>query len=156
MRSLERNESHNRRSFYLIRTRHNRRFGNSTVRHQRALDFRCSESVATYIDNIVDTAHYPEIAVFVAPRAVTREVNALDLRPVLLFVALVVTPNRSEHRRPRTFNHEVATLSCRLRLSVSGHDVGVDAGERLCRGPGFGWRGTGNRSDRDCARLGLP
>src|SRR5262249_19656955 len=112
--------------------------------------------MAAYINNIVDPAHNPEIALLVATRAVAREVNPVDLRPILLFVTLVVTPDGPEHRWPRPLDDEIAALVCGNGLSGARHYIGVDTRERFCSGAGFGGRGAGNRSDHDCAGLSLP
>src|SRR5678815_1418044 len=93
MRSFERHEGHHRRPLHIVRARDDRSLRDCRVRHKRALNLRRSESMSAYINNIIDPAHYPKIAVPVAARAVAREIDAFNLRPVLLFVSLVVTPN---------------------------------------------------------------
>ena len=70
-------------------------FGDCAVRHECALNLSRSESMSAYINNIIDPAHYPEITVRVAPRTIAREVYAVNLRPVLLFITIVVAPDRS-------------------------------------------------------------
>src|ERR1043166_4400325 len=111
--------------------------------------------MAAYVNNIVDSAHYPEIALLITPGAVAREVNSVDLRPILLFVALVVAPDGPEHRGPRPLDDEVTTLACAHGVAVARHYVGVDTGERLCCRAGRGGCGAWNRSDHDRASLGL-
>src|ERR1041385_7734020 len=108
------------------------------MRHERAFDFRRTQSMSDLINNIVDAAQYPEITTVVAPRAVAREVNSFDLRPILLFVAFVVAPDRPQHRRPRSLDHEVTACVSADRLAVTRHDVDVDAGERFGCGTGRG------------------
>src|ERR1051326_7569425 len=112
--------------------------------------------MAAYVNNIVDSAHYPEIALLITPGAVAREVNSVDLRPILLFVALVVAPDGPEDRGPRPLDDEVTTLACAHGVAVARYYVGVDTGERLGCRAGLGGCGAGNRSDHDRASLSLP
>ena len=156
MRPFKRHKRHDRGSFQIIGTRHHCGFGNGFVRHQRAFDFRRSQPVTADIDNIVDAAHDPEIAVFVAPCAVAGKVDAFNLRPVLLAVAFVVAPNCPQHRRPGPFDHEITALICADRLAVARHDVGFDSGKRFRRGAGFGGSRARNGRDHDGAGFGLP
>src|SRR5215218_9727357 len=156
MRSFERHESHHRRSLYIIRTRDDRSLRYRRVRDERALNFRRSESMSAYINNIIDPAHYPEIAVLIAARAVASEIDAFNLRPVLLFITLVVAPDRSQHRRPWSFNHQITAFVCSNRLAVTCHHVSFDAGKWECAGAGLGRSCTGKRRDHDRAGFGLP
>src|ERR1044072_8387008 len=132
MRSFERHESHHRRSLHIVRTRDHSALRNRRVRHERALNLRCSESMSAYINNIIDPAHYPKIAVPIAARAVSREIDAFNLRPVLLLVTLIVAPDRSQHRRPRPLDYEIAALVWTNRLAAARHHVGFDSGKRQC------------------------
>src|SRR6185503_16041435 len=132
------------------------RLGYSTVRHQCALDFRSSQSMAANIDYIVDTAHYPEITIRITPRAVPRKVDPFDLRPVLLFVAFVVTPNSSQHRRPGPFDDQITALIRAHRPAVASHHIGLDPGERLRARTGLRRRRSRNRRDHDRAGFRLP
>src|SRR5215510_4239242 len=112
--------------------------------------------MAAYINNIVDAAHYPEITLLVAPGAVSGEINPVNLRPILLFVTLVIAPDGPEHRGPGPLDDKVTALICANRFAVAGHDAGVDTGEGLGCGAGLGGSGAGNGSNHDCTRLGLP
>src|SRR5215203_3945649 len=112
--------------------------------------------MAAYIDNIVDTAHYPQIIMLIAPGAVAGKINPIDLRPVLLAVTFIVAPDRPQHRGPRSLDHEVTALVCANWFSVASHDIDIDSRERFRRGARRGWSSTGNRRDHDCARLSLP
>src|SRR5215217_6686677 len=132
MRSFERHEGHDRRSLQIVRTRDNRSLRDRRVRDERALNFRRSESMSAYINNIIDPAHYPKIAVPVAARAVAREIDTFNLRPVLLLVTLVVAPDRSQHRRPRPLDHQITAFIWTNRLAVARHHVGLDSGKRKC------------------------
>src|SRR5215213_905852 len=132
MRSFERHESHHCRSLQIVGTRDDRSLCDCRMRHERALNFRSSESMSAYINNIIDPAHYPKIAVPIAARAVTCKIDTFNLRPVLLLVTFVVAPDRSEHRRPRPFDHQIATFMWTNRLAVARHHVGLDSRKRKC------------------------
>src|SRR4029453_505544 len=76
--------------------------------HYRALDFRCAESVTSHVQNIINAPDDPKITVFIAARAVAREIIAFKLAPVLLSVARIVAVDRAQHRRPRPANNQFA------------------------------------------------
>src|SRR6185369_5028381 len=126
------------------------------MRNECALDFCSSKSMPAYINNIIDSAHYPEIAVIVAPCTVAGKVNSVNLRPVLLPVTLIVAPDCPQHRRPGSLDNEIAARIASDRLAVARHDISVDSGKRLGGGTGLCRSRPGNGSDHDCARFSLP
>src|SRR6185369_8912380 len=156
MRSFERHESHHCRTLHIIRTRDHRSLRDRRVRDERALNLRRSESMSAYINNIIDAAHYPKIAVPVAARAVAREIDTFNLRPVLLLVTIVVAPDRPQHRLPRPLDHQIAAFIWTNRLAVARHHVGLDSRKWKCTGARFRGRRTRKRSDHDRAGFRLP
>ena len=68
---------------------------------KRAFDFRCAESVTSNIQNVIDPANDPEIAILIASGTVAGEIISWELAPILFFVALLVAVNRAQHCRPR-------------------------------------------------------
>src|SRR5690606_17652671 len=100
------------------------------VRYQRRLDLHGAEAVTRDIDHVVDAAHDPEVAVVVAPGAVTGEVDVLDLAPVLVAVAVIVAVHGAQHAWPRTAHDEVAALASRDFVAVGVDHSGVDAEHR--------------------------
>src|SRR5437867_12821948 len=99
------------------------------------------------INHIVDAAHDPEVSVLIASRAVTGEIHAFDLRPILLAITLIVTIDCAQHAGPRTVNNEIATFAWSDRLAIAGHHVGFNSRKGLgCRAR-FRWRRTGQRRD---------
>src|SRR5205823_14703300 len=92
-------------AFQLIRPADHRCFGYSWVAHERAFYFRCAKSVARYVENIINAANDPEIAVFIAARAVAGEIIALEFVPVLLPVARLIAVDGAQHCRPRPANN---------------------------------------------------
>ena len=73
------------------------RFRDGFVRDERAFDFGCAETVAADVYHVVHATHNPEVAILVSSRAVAREINAFYLRPVLLAITFVVSPDCPEH-----------------------------------------------------------
>ena len=86
-------------------------FGDLGVGDERGLDLHGAEAVAADVDDVVDAAHEPVVAVGVAARAVAGEVAAGDLGPVGLFVALLIAVDGSRHRGPWLPHDEEAALS---------------------------------------------
>ena len=76
------------------------------------------------VHDVVDPAEQPDVAVLVLLRAVAGEVDALEARPVGVLVALVVAPDRAQHRRPRLGEHQVAAAAVRHRLAGVVDDLG--------------------------------
>jgi hypothetical protein len=67
------------------------------VADQRAFDFGCAESVTRHVQNIINAADDPKITVFIASRAVAREIIAFEFAPILLSVARIVAIDRTQH-----------------------------------------------------------
>src|SRR4029077_17287291 len=98
--------------------------------YQRALDFRCAEPVTGHVQNIINAPDDPRITVFIAARAVAREIIAFKFAPVLLPVARIVAGNRAQHRRPWPANNHLAADIRADFLSLLIDDGGVDTKER--------------------------
>ena len=81
-----------------------RGLGDGGVRHERRLDLGRGDAVAGDVDDVVDAAHQPEVAVLVGLRAVAREVrrSARSARS---------TCRRSARRRPRGCAASTATAA---------------------------------------------
>src|SRR4051794_21072264 len=94
---------------------------------QGALDLHRREPVAGDVQDVVDAAHDPVVPLFVGAGPVAGEIAAGDLAPVLGPVALVVTVDRPEHRRPGLLDNQEATLAVSDWGAVLGHDLGDDA-----------------------------
>src|SRR2546427_13227625 len=58
------------------------------------------DAVTGDVHDVVHAAEQPEVAVLVALGAVAGEIDIVVLRPVLLDVAIGVTPDATQHRRP--------------------------------------------------------
>src|SRR4029077_11430315 len=124
--------------------------------YQRALDFRCAEPVTGHVQNIINAADDPKITVFIAARAVAREIIAFKFAPILLSVARIVAVDRAQHRRPWPANNQFAADIRADFLSLFIDDGRVDAKERKRGAPRFGWCCPRKRIDHDRASLGLP
>src|SRR5690606_9391032 len=103
-------------------------------------------------------AEDPDVALLVVLRAVTGEVVLrTEPAPVGLLVALRVTPDPAEHRRPRFGEDQIADL-LRLvgRLALVIEDLGADPGDGPLRGPRLQLTEARQGTDHDGAGLGLP
>ena len=98
---FQRDEAADAFALDVVRLADDRGLRDLRMMHQGAFDFHRAQAVAGDVQHVVDAAHDPEVAVLVPARAVGGEVDARDLRPVLLLVALVVAVDRAQHRRPR-------------------------------------------------------
>ena len=107
--------------------------------------------MAGNIYNIINAAHYPEVAVFIFTRSVSRKVKSFVLAPVLLFEALFIAIDCAGHRRPGIFNYQISSLSVRYGITFFVNNFGNNtrqresAGTRLCRRRARN-RGNHNRS----------
>src|SRR5690606_32044837 len=83
-------------------------------------------------------------------------VEGRDLAPVLVLVALVVTPDGAEHAGPGLLDDEEAALVGFARGAVLFDDVGLDAEEGARRAARDGGGHAGEGRNHHGARLGLP
>src|SRR6202022_3879390 len=60
-----------------------------------------------------------------------------ELRPVRVFIPLVVTVDAAQHRRPRTREHDVTAAAERYRFALVVDEIGYDPGERFRGRAGF-------------------
>ncbi len=132
------------------------RLGHLRVRDQRRLDLGRGDVVAGDEHDVVDPAEQPQVAVLVALRAVAREVEARESRPVRVDVPLVVAPDRPQHARPWVPHDEEATAARRDRRAGVVDHVGGDAWQRSHRGARLAHGHAGQRRDHDGTGLGLP
>src|SRR3712207_6518775 len=154
--AFERDEGDDALAFQLVGAADDRGLRDRLVRDQSALDLHRPQAVARDVNHVGHATHDPEVSVRVAPRAVAREVDAVDLGEILFPVALVVAPDGAEHRGPRALDDEVSALVRAGLGAVLRHDGGLDAGQRAGGRAGLRGRRAGQRRDHDGARLGLP
>ena len=109
-----------------------------------------------HVEDIVHATHHPDVAVFVFPRPVAREITTGDRGEVRVLVALMIAVERAEHRRPRLLHHEQAPLIGTEALALLRDDVGDDAGKWPRAASRFGRRDAGQGRDHDAAGFRLP
>ena len=114
---FERDEGGDGLAFEIVGTADDRGFGDFGVGDERGLDFHGAEAVAADVDDVVDAAHEPEVAVGVLARAVAGEVAAGNVGPVGLLVALGVAVDGAGHGGPGLADDEQAAASRRERSS---------------------------------------
>src|SRR5581483_10636622 len=96
------------------------------------------------------------VAVLVYPGSVAREVDTLVLRPVRVPVAVVVSEDAAEHRRPRLLEVEIAAPAGTDLVALLVEDRRGDARERLRRRARLGRDDPRQRRDENHPGLGLP
>src|SRR5580704_9306790 len=108
------------------------------------------------VDDVIDTAHDPEIAVFVFARAVSGEVRTRNLRPVLLHVAIGISVDRSQHSWPGLANNQESSRTIGHGLAVHIHDLRHDSGQWARGRTRLGSYRAGYGRDHDVSGFGLP
>src|SRR5690606_11860527 len=135
----------------------NRRcFGHLGMADQRTLDFDRAETMAGDVDNIVDAAHDPEIAVLVDACIVAGEILMRYAAPVLLLVAFVIAPDSAQHAGPGVADDKPAALVRAHRLAAVVRHFGQDPGQWLRAASRLRRNGAGQRRHHDAARFRLP
>src|SRR5687767_6738844 len=123
----------------------NRGFRNLRVIDKRALDFHRADAMARYVDDVVDAPEYPEVAVFVALRAVAREIcRAIPFAPVLLYESLGISVDAAQHSWPWSRQREKPSANVDHITGLSAN-LRLDARKRNRRGARFKRRQTRQR-----------
>src|SRR5262249_8256607 len=122
-------EGRDRLPFNFVRSADDGCFRHLWMRHQRRFHFHGAQAMAGDVDDIVNAPHDPEIPVLIFAGPVAGEVNARYVRPVLLHIAIRVSIDSAEHRRPWPLEHEKASRIGRYGLSLAIDYVRHDARE---------------------------
>src|SRR5262249_4968700 len=93
------------------------------MRDQRGLDLGGAEPVAGDVDDVVDAASDPVVAVLVAPAAVAGEVLARISLEISIDEALVITKDRAHHSGPTVGNAEIAGRGAFEHLALGINDL---------------------------------
>src|SRR5258708_1281411 len=128
--SFQRHKAADPLSLEFVRFAHHCSLGDPGMMDQRAFDLHGAQAMARHVEDVIDPAHDPKIAVAVFTGAVSREVAVRHLAPVLLTIAFIVAVNRAEHGRPRMLNDEKTPLVSRQRPSLLVHDLRDNSGKR--------------------------
>src|SRR6516225_4113026 len=95
---LQRNERDDCLALHFIRTTNDRSFGNTGMADKSALNLRGTKSMSRYIQDVINPANYPEIAIFIPTRPISREIAVLNFTPIYFFVSRFISPDCSQHR----------------------------------------------------------
>ena len=137
-------ESKHRLALDLVLSSDDRGFRDARMRDKCGLDFHRAESMAGDVQHVVDPTHDPEVSVGITMRTVARHVEAVvEFLPVRLQVALVVSPDRAQHRWPGLADDEFSAFAVGHFLAAVIHDGGIDAKEGEGGGARFERRGAG-------------
>src|SRR5439155_6297707 len=122
------------------------------------LHFHCSDPMAGDVEHIIDATENPEIAIAVALRSISREVQVRPVRPLReigLNVSLVVAPDSAQHRRPRLREREKSAAD--IDAFASGVEkLRAEAGKGLRRASWFRRCDSRQWRDHDRSSLRLP
>src|SRR5262249_22010769 len=113
-------------------------------------------AVAGDVDDVVDAAGDPVIAVSVAAAAVAGEVLVRIGREIGFLEALVIAIDRAHLAGPAIGEDEVALAGAGQHLALGIDDLGLHAEEGARRGAGLQRGRARQRRDQDAAGLGLP
>ena len=139
----------------VVRITDHRGLGHLRMRDQSAFDLGGAHAVTGHVDDVIDAAGDPVVAVLVAAAAVTREVVAFEGREVGLHEARMVANTVRDLAGPAIGDDRLpcvapssSCLHCRRRR--------LHAEERQRGRTGLGGGGAGQRDDQDAAGFGLP
>ena len=153
---LEGYERHEHLSLELVGDAHDGGLGHGRMRDQRALDLHGADAVARHVQHVVNAPEKRQVAVVRALGAVGGEIRArVPFRPIRLTVALRVSPDSAQHRRPgmRDRQEPAAGPDRLLRRRI---DRRADPRHRDARAARLHVVNSRKRADHDHARLGLP
>ena len=133
-----------------------RSFRNGFVGRESALNLSGSQTMARHVENVVDAADDPEVAVLIAPGAVSGGIEALEFAPVLFPVAGLVAVNGAEHGGPRLADNKLPALIRSHFLAVIVNHGRINAKNGSVAVPGFSGRGARQRADHLHSGFRLP
>src|SRR5215469_4646370 len=124
--------------------------------YERALYFRCAESVASHIENVINSSYEPKITFFIASRPIPGEITTFKLTPVLLAITGFIAIDRAQHRRPRSANDQLPANIWPDFVTFFIDDGWIDAKERKCCAARLGGSRAGQRRNQNRTSLSLP
>src|SRR5208283_3048180 len=95
-----------------------------------AFYFRRSHAVTGNVDDVINAASDPVIAIGVAAAAIAGEIFARIGREISLLEALVVSVDRAHHARPRIGDDQIALAGALDFIAGRVHDLRLHAEER--------------------------
>ena len=131
-------------------------FRDGRVGDQRAFDLGGAHAMAGHVDDVVDAAGDPVIAVGVAAAAVAGEIFARIGREIGLLEALMVAIDRAHLARPGIGDDQIALAGAVDDIARGVDDLRLHAEEGPGRRTGLQGVGAGKRGDQDAAGFGLP
>src|SRR5690606_32622590 len=113
--------------------------------------------MAGYIQDVVDAAHDPEVAVGITLGAVACQVDTAEFgREVAFLEAFRIAPDITDHGRPGPLDHEEAAFAGLDLLARFVDDPCLDARQRQRAGARLERRGPRQRRDHVHTGFGLP
>ena len=153
---VEGDEGVDRLSLDVVGDGDDRGLGDMLVGDERAFDLGGADAVARDVDDVVNPAGDPVIAVLVAAAAIAGEVEPGVSGEIGLEEALVVAPHAAHLAGPGRAQAEVTGGRAVELAALSVDEQGLDAGERAGGATGLHVHRAGEVGDEDAAGLGLP
>jgi hypothetical protein len=136
----------------------NSSFSHGVVLDQSGLDLGSGQTVTGNVDNVIDTATDPVVALVVTGSTVASEVVSLVDVQVCVHVSLVCTPDGTSHAGPCLLEGQntLDVVAVKLFAGDGVDDCGFDTEEGKGSATGFGRGDTGEGSNDVRAGLCLP
>ena len=133
-------------------------FSDSVMLDQGSLNLGSGQAVTGNVDNVIDTAADPVVALVVTSSTVTSEVVSLVDVQVCIHISLVCTPDGTSHAGPCLLEGQNALDVVAVELLAGNRvdDCGLDAEEGKGSTTGLGRGDTSEGSDDVRAGLCLP
>ena len=138
--NLQGHKGHNRLSLEVIGSAHHCSLSHRWMADQGRFNLHGAQPVSRDVDDVVNPAHHPEVAVAIPPGPITGEIEGgaiggAHFLPIALAEAVGIAMDGAHHSGPRPTNRQVAPLVGPLGVAIVVNDVGHDA-----------WQGQGGRS----------
>ena len=131
-------------------------FGDFGVENERRLNLCGAHAVAADVDDVINAACNPIIAVGVAPCAVSSEIFAGEGGEIGLEKAAVIAPDAAHLPRPASRDDEVTLGGTILEVAFAVDNLWLDAGHWLGRAAGLEVSRAWHWRDHRRACLSLP
>jgi len=133
-------------AFHWIGDANRRSFCDGGMRDQCAFHLGCADAVSGYVEDIIVSAEYCDVPIFISCRDIARHIATGDDLPIA-FVASGILPYGAQHVRKWTLEHQASAHSWRNWLAIFIENIGLGSGQRYADLP-RAHRHRGRRSER--------
>ena len=140
----------------IMRGTHDSTLSDFWVGDEGAFDLCRAHPVAGYVDDVVNAARDPVVAILIPPGTVAREVSTGICGEIGFDEALVIAVDRAHLPGPAIRNAEIAFACAVERGALCIHHQGLHAKEWVRGGARFQCRSAGQRRNENAAGFCLP